>query len=302
MTITTDRPSQPAADPDPELRPTRNRARALLVAPSIVLWVLLFAVPLGILVVYSFGQLDIITFKMSFGWTLSNYPKLTSSLYMGSIFRSLILSVSATAACFVLGFPVAYFISRQRGRIQQLLVVLILVPFWVSFVIRTYAWINVLSDHGPFANALRNLGILHGDVGLAYTSKAVLIGMTATYLPLMILPLFVALERIDSSLEHAAADLGANSRRTMWRVVIPLARPGIAAGCLLVFVPALGEYVIPSILGGGKTLMLGNVIADQFQNVGDYPFGAALATSFMAVLTVFLLITRMRSRGEETVL
>ena len=185
---------------------------------------------------------------------------------------------------------------------SNFLIVAILIPFWVSFVIRTYAWINVLDNNGLIATALRSVGLLDGDIGLAYSDKAVLIGMTATYLPLMILPLFVALDRIDDSLLQAAADLGANSRRAMFRVVIPLARPGIAAGCLLVGVPALGEYVIPSILSGGKTLMLGNVIGDQFLSVGDYPFGSALATSFMVVLTLFLVISRARSQGKEDIL
>jgi len=270
--------------------------------PSLILWLLFLIVPLGILFVYSFGELDIITFKMSFGWTLDNYKRLTDALYLGAITRSLILSAAATALTLALGFPVAYYMSRKSGRIQQLLIVAILIPFWVSFVIRTYAWINVLDNNGLVATALKSVGLLDGDIGLAYSDKAVLIGMTATYLPLMILPLFVALDRIDDSLLQAAADLGANSRRAMLRVVIPLARPGIAAGCLLVGVPALGEYVIPSILSGGKTLMLGNVIGDQFLSVGDYPFGSALATSFMVVLTLFLVISRARSQGKEDIL
>lgn len=286
----------------PEHTARAARARSLLALPSLVWWLLFFMVPLGILVVYSFGQLDIITFKMSWGWTIDNYPRIKDPLYLNAIGRSLMLALGATVGTFILGFPVAYYISRQRGRFQQLLIISVLIPFWVSFVIRTYAWINVLDENGPLASGLRRLGLLHGSLGLAYSNKAVLIGMVATYLPLMVLPLFVALERIDDSLIHAASDLGANGRRTMWRVVFPLARPGIASGCLLVGVPAIGEYVIPSILSGGKTLMLGNVIGDQFLTVGDYPFGAALASSFMLALTLFLVIARMRGQGKENVL
>jgi len=290
---------------EPKQRDSRRRrltARDTMALPSLILWLLFLMVPLGILFVYSFGQLDIITFKMSFDWTVDNYKRLTDALYLGAIVRSLILSALATVLTLTLGFPVAYYMSRKSGAMQQLLIVAILIPFWVSFVIRTYAWINVLDNNGLIATALRSVGLVDGDIGLAYSDKAVLIGMTATYLPLMILPLFVALDRIDDSLLQAAADLGANSRRAMFRVVIPLARPGIAAGCLLVGVPALGEYVIPSILSGGKTLMLGNVIGDQFLSVGDYPFGSALATSFMVVLTLFLVISRARSQGKEDIL
>jgi len=234
--------------------------------------------------------------------TLENYAALNNSLYLNTILRSLVLAVSATLGCLALGFPVAFFMSRQEPRMQRLLILAILLPFWASFVIRTYAWINVLDDNGPIAGALRAVGLLHGDLGLVYTSKAIAIGMIATYLPLMILPLFVALERIDQSLLAAASDLGASSRRTFRRVLVPLAKPGIYAGCLLVGVPATGEYVIPAILGGGKTLMLGNIIGDQFLTTGNYPFGAALATSFMLVLTIFLVLVRRRQTAAEVVL
>jgi len=276
--------------------------RHILAVPALGWWLLLFVAPLALLLVYSFGQLDIITFKLSFGWTLENYAALNNSLYLNTILRSLVLAVSATLGCLALGFPVAFFMSRQQPRMQRLLILAILLPFWASFVIRTYAWINVLDDNGPIAGALRAVGLLHGDLGLVYTSKAIAIGMIATYLPLMILPLFVALERIDQSLLAAASDLGASSRRTFRRVLVPLAKPGIYAGCLLVGVPATGEYVIPAILGGGKTLMLGNIIGDQFLTTGNYPFGAALATSFMLVLTIFLVLVRRRQTAAEVVL
>ncbi len=273
--------------------------RHLLAVPALAWWALLFAAPLLLLVVYSFGQLDIITFRISFGWTLENYARLNDSLYLQTIGRSLLLALGATAGCLALGFPVAFFMSRQGPAMQRLLVLAVLLPFWASFVIRTYAWINVLDDQGPIADALRSIHLLHGDLGLVYTPLGIAIGMTATYLPLMILPLFVALERVPPALLQAAADLGASNLRTMLRVVLPLAKPGIYAGCLLVGVPATGEYVIPTILGGGKTLMLGNVIADQFQTTGDYPFGAALAASFMVVLTVFLILVRRRQNASE---
>ncbi|MBS1886158.1 MAG: ABC transporter permease [Actinobacteria bacterium] len=284
--------------------PARRKAgggasRHLLAVPALGWWALLFIAPLILLIIYSFGQLDIITFQFKLDWTLENYSRLGNSLYLSTIGRSLLLALSATVGCLVLGFPVAYFMSRQAPGFQRILILSILLPFWASFVIRTYAWIDVLGDHGPIADLLRSAGLIHGNLGLDYTPAAIAIGMTATYMPLMILPLFVALERVPDSLLQAASDLGASNARTMRRVVLPLAKPGIYAGCLLVGIPATGEYVIPAILGGGKTLMFGNVIGEQFQNTGDYPFGAALATSFMAALTVFLVFVRRRQVASE---
>jgi ABC-type spermidine/putrescine transport system permease subunit I len=249
------------------------------------------------LVAYSFGQIDIITFRVQWGWTLDSYSRVFESLYLNAIGRSLLLSTIATAACLVIGFPIAYYISLQRGRRQLLLLVAVMVPFWTSFLVRTYAMTNVLGDHGPLATVVRWFG--GGTLDLAYTPAAVAIGIVYSYLPLMILPLFVALERIDPSLREAAADLGAGGVRRLRRVIVPLAAPGIVAGCILVGVPSTGEYVVPEILGGGKVLMYGNVVADQFQDTGDYPFGAALSVTLMTALTVLVLITRRATAGRE---
>jgi spermidine/putrescine transport system permease protein len=224
---------------------------------------------------------------VEFGWTTTNYHDIFQTLYLKTILRSLELSLGATLACLLIGFPVAYTIARVRSRWQTVLLVMVMVPFWTSFVVRTYGIYNLISDSGP-------LGGLH----LLFTSVGVGIGIVYTYLPLMILPLYVALERMDPALIDAAQDLGAPPWRVFQRVVLPLARPGIVAGCILVGVPATGEYVIPQILGGGKTLMFGNVVSDQFLNVGNYPFGAALAVAFTVLLLVVLVALRSRSREE----
>ena len=151
-----------------------------------------------------------------------------------------------------------------------------------------------MGNGGPIEDAGRKLGLLQGSIDVLYSPAAVGIGIVYGYLPLMILPIYVALERIDPQLTEAAADLGAPAQRVLWRVVLPLSASGIVAGCILVGIPALGEYVVPAILGGNKTLMYGNVVANQFLNVGDWPFGSALAAALMAVMTVFLLVTRGR--------
>jgi spermidine/putrescine transport system permease protein len=184
---------------------------------------------------------------------------------------------------------------------QLLLLTAVLLPFWCSFIVRTYAWTDILQNGGPVERVLRGIGIGSGSLDVLYTPTSIVIGMVYNYLPLMVVPLFVALDRIDPALLEAASDLGATGRRRLRRVIIPLSAPGIIAGCILVGIPALGEYVIPAILGGNKTLMFGNVVADQFLTIGNYPFGAALATSFVVCVSVLLLLTRGYLRRAEDI-
>jgi ABC-type spermidine/putrescine transport system permease subunit I len=275
--------------------------RSILAVPTIVWAGIFFFIPLVLLVFYSFGQINIFTFDVTWGWTFENYQRIIDPLYFKPIMRGVGISLLATTLCLVIGFPVALWMSRLSGIAQSLLLVAVLVPFWASFVVRTYALVNLLSDGGPVADALRAIGIGGGAPGIMYTPLAVAIGIVYSYLPLMILPLFVALERIDPSLLQASADLGASSFRSFRRVTLPLAVPGIVAGCVLVGIPATGEYVIPAILGGGKTLLVGNVIADQFLKVGDYPFGSALAVALVLALLAILVIARSRLRHAEEV-
>ncbi len=275
--------------------------RSTLGLPTLLWAALFFFVPLGLLALYSLGEIDIFTFEVTWGWNLDSYRRIADPLYLTPILRGVLLSIGATLMCLVVGFPVALWMSRLRGISQTLLLVAVMIPFWASFVVRTYALVNLLSDGGPVADLLGAIGIGGGSPGIMYTPLAVAIGIVYSYLPLMILPLFVALERIDPSLLHASSDLGASSLRTFRRVILPLAAPGVVAGCVLVGIPATGEYVIPAILGGGKTLLIGNVIADQFLDLGDYPFGSALAVTLMAVLVLVLLLVRWRLRGMEEV-
>lgn len=185
-------------------------------------------------------------------------------------------------------------ISRASRRWQTLLLVAVIVPFWTSFVVRTYAISALMSQDGLVTKVLRLVGVLGPNEDLLYTTPAVMFGLIYTYLPLMILPIYVALERIDKSYVEAATDLGLRPSHVMWRVVVPLAKPGIAAGLILVGIPATGEYVIPAILGGDKTLMMGNVVADQFLKTADYPFGSAVAVALMGLMVVVLFAGRYR--------
>jgi spermidine/putrescine transport system permease protein len=276
----------------------RGLGRQLLALPSVGWTALFFVAPLVLLVVYSFAQTDLLTYEIKYDWTFSNYGNVFQGLYLDAIVRSLILSAGSTIACLIIGFPVAYTIARTRGRGQLILLFGVMVPFWTSFIVRIYGIFNLIGDSGPLARLLESLGII-GDDGLhlLFTPLGVAIGITYSYLPLMILPLYVALERIDPALLDAANDLGAAPHRVLRRVILPLAKPGIAAGCILVGIPATGEYVIPQILGGGKTLMIGNVVADQFLSIGDYPFGAALAIVLTAIVMIALLLLRRGERG-----
>ena len=280
-------------------RRLRAWLRSLLAVPTITWVALFFAVPLGLIILYSFASVSLVTFNITFGWTWSNYSQIAQRLYLDTLTRSVVLSMTATAGCLLLGFPLAYFISRQRLRVQRLLLVLVIVPFWTSFIVRTYAIENLLGPGGPIDHLARALGVSHGLV-LLYTPSAIAVGILYSYLPLMVLPIYVSLERIEPALLDAAADLGARPRRSFWRVTVPLAAPGILVGCVIVGIPAMGEYVIPEVLGGGKTLMLGNVLSDQFLSVGNDPFGSAIAVVLMVAMAIALLALRRARKLEAT--
>jgi spermidine/putrescine transport system permease protein len=273
--------------------------RAALSTPAFGWTLLFFIIPLAILVVYSFGQVNYDTLAVHWGWNLQNYSQIGQSLYRNAIFTSLQLSVLATLACLAVGYPVAYWISRQPATRQRVFLLLLIIPFWSSFLVRTYAIANLLADGGPLANLVHSLGL--GQLNIQYSALAVGIGIVYSYLPLMVLPLYVALERLDPVVAESAHDLGARPWRVFWRVTLPLSAPGIVAGCILVGIPATGEYVIPTILGGGKTLMYGNLVATQFQEAGDIPLGSALAAALTAAITIFALIGRRAARSAEDI-
>jgi spermidine/putrescine transport system permease protein len=263
----------------------------LAAVPNLAWAALFFVVPFGIMILYSVSTQDALTAEIHYTGTLSNYAKLDSPTVLTSVERSLMVSALATGLCVVLGYPVAYFIAHKAGRLKPLFLVLVIIPFWTSFVIRTYAWLGLLSPSGYVNELLRSLGVIANPLSLAYDPAAIVVGVTYNYLPIMIFPLFVALDRIDPRVLEAARDLGAGGLAVIWRVIIPQSLPGLVAGIIVVAVPATGEYVVPAILGGGKTLMLGNVIGAQFGLSFVWPFGAALATAMTGLLLLFIAIT-----------
>ena len=248
-----------------------------------------FLIPLGLIITYSFAQISLITYDIKFQWTLENYRSLADPLYFHTLLRSTVLSLVTTLGCLLVGFPLAYFISRQSVKVQRLLLLLVLVPFWTSFIVRVYSIETLLQNGGPIDRLLHAAGLIDGSLNVLYTPWSIAIGIVYSYLPTMVLPIFVGLQRIDNEVLEAAADLGAKPRRTFRRVTLPLALPGVVVGCLIVGIPAMGEYVIPEILGGGKTLMLGNVITSQFLDVGNLTFGSAIAVALIAAMSLVLL-------------
>ena len=229
-------------------------------------------------------------------FSLDNFVYLWDPLYGRVFLRTLGLAFFGTVATLIVGFPLAYYLARYARR-KTLLLMLIVIPFWTSFLIRTYSWLIILDRDFPAFRALRSIGVLPDDLQILYTSKAVYIGIVYNYLPLMVLPLYAALERMDWSLVEAAQDLGDNALQAFRRVTLPLVLPGVLAGSLLVFIPLMGEYLTPVILGGDLTIYAGNLIGQQFLTARDWPFGAAIAMVVIAAMTVLVLAVRA-ARGE----
>ena len=219
--------------------------------------------------------------------------------YLGIFQRSFWLAVATTAGCLLIGFPTALYLALQSERKRNLLLFLVTVPFWTNLLVRVYAWILLLRNGGLVDSGLGLIGLGDGALGILYTNTAVMIGLLYTFLPFMVLPIYTSLEKLDWRLVEAAFDLGANRWQALKRVILPLALPGMLAGATLVFIPALGNYIIPELLGGGKALMIGNLIQLQFGSGHNWPLGAALAFSLFSLVLLALLFNGLRQRGQE---
>ena len=212
------------------------------------------------------------------------------------MWRSVWIAAVSTAVCLILGFPLALYIARA-GRRKTLLLNLVMLPFWTSFLIRTYAWMFLLRDTGLINSALLGLHVIQEPLPLLIQHGAVILGLVYGYLPFMVLPLYATVEKLDPYLLKRLRDLGAAPFVTLWRVIVPLARPGIVAGCLLVFIPCLGAYLTPDLLGGGKTVMIGNLVQNQFTTARDWPFGAAVSLLLMVMVLVVTARAGTHQRG-----
>jgi len=236
-------------------------------------------------------------FTALFDWTATGWNKIQASMdnylflfqdpYYVTIYLSSVKMAAISAVlCLLLGYPMAYFIARQAPRVRSMLLLAVILPFWISFLLRVYAWIGLLNNNGVINNLLQWLGLIDQPLSLIYNDFAVYLGIVYSYLPFMILPLYANLEKLDMDLEEAAADLGARRWQVFVDVTLPLSLPGIIAGCLLVFIPAIGEFIIPALLGGSDTLMIGRALWDEFFINRDWPVASAVSVVLLLILVL----------------
>ena len=270
-----------------------------LVIPYIAWAVMMLILPMGLIALYSFTkQVNTI---VSFTFTLEHYAKFfTDPDFLIVLWRSLLIAFKTTVICLLLGYPVAFFISRSSEKLQNILVLAITIPMWINMLVRTYAWIGLLSEGGLIQRLLGFFGIAQGE--LLYTEGAVLLGMVYNFLPFMVLQINTSLCKMDHSLLEASADLGANARQTFIRVTLPMSLPGVINGITLVFLPAVSSFFIPKLLGGGQYFLIGNLIENQFITVGEWNFGSAISMIMAAVMMLLMMLVRkaeIHNRGGK---
>jgi spermidine/putrescine transport system permease protein len=280
---------------DPGARP--DTLAWLLLAPLLVWLALFVVVPALLLLGCSLGERDEFG-QVLWGFSLENYLRLLDPVYLRIFLRSLGFAALTTGLCLLIGYPVAYQIARASPRVRELLLLLVMVPFWTSFLVRTYAWMAILREEGLLNALVAWLQPAWVPLGLLYTPAAVVTGLVYSYLPFLILPVYASVEKLDGSLIEAAHDLGAGPWRVLPAVILPLTLPGIAAGVTLVFVPAVAMFAVTDLLGGARVPLIGNVIQNQFLQARDWPFGAALGVALLGLFLFSQLALRaLRPRG-----
>ena len=267
---------------------TERRRGLLLALPSFAYMILFFAVPLVIVLVYSFATRTSSGSTALEDWNLDAYRKLGEPIVRNVVIRSVVLALITTVLCLVIAYPFAYFCATRSATVRNLLLVAVMIPFWTNFLVRNYAWRLLLSSGGPISSFTESIGL--GPTEILFTKTAVVIGLVYAYLPFMILPLFASIDRLDWRLVEASRDLYASGPASFRKVVLPLTMPGVIAGSILVFVPSMGAYVTPELLGGGKETLLGSYIVTQFLTARNWPVGASLSFVLMAVMLVSTII------------
>lgn len=257
-------------------------ATAFLGVPG--LWVgLFFVLPMVTIVLLSFWR--VVDYEIVADFTLANYEKLVRPLYVGVFWRTIKISLLVTAISLIVGYPVAYYLARKTRRFRLTLLVLVILPLWTSYLVRTYAWMLILGTKGAVNQALQAVGLTSEPISwLLYSDFAVTLALVHIYMPYLILPLYSVLEKLDPSLFEAAKDLGGGRWRTFLHVTLPLSLPGVATGCLFVFIPAMGSFVTPELLGGTRSILIGSIVAQQFGVAFEYPLGSAMALAIMAII------------------
>ena len=270
-----------------------------LALPYIVWAIMMLLLPMGLIALYSFMEGGNII--ISFRFTLEHYVTFfTDRDFLLILWRSILIAVKTTVICLLLGYPVAYFIARSSEKVQNILILCITLPMWINMLVRTYAWIGLLSEDGLVQRFLGLFGL--GNTELLYTEGAVLLGMVYNFLPFMILQIQTSLSKMDHSLLQASADLGARPSQTFCRVTLPLSMPGVINGITLVFLPAVSSFFIPKLLGGGQYFLIGNMIENQFITVGEWNFGSAISMIMAIIMMLLMMAVRrveVRNQGGK---
>ncbi|MFS4437813.1 ABC transporter permease subunit [Paracoccaceae bacterium GXU_MW_L88] len=287
--------------------------RALVIAVPMLWLLVFFLIPFLVVFKISFSEaaiamppyLPLVEWseeKISLILNLSNYVWIWEDpLYRIAYLSSIKIAAISTVFTLLVGYPMAYYIATRPERMRNILLMLVILPFWTSFLLRVYAWIGILKDTGILNKILMWMNLIDTPLTILYTPTAVYIGIVYTYLPFMILPLYATLSKLDGDLREAAADLGAGPIKTFLTITLPLSMPGIIAGCMLVFIPAIGEYVIPELLGGSNTLMIGKVLWQEYFSNRDWPVAAAVATAMLVLIVLpFMLLRRYIEEAETS--
>ena len=272
--------------------------KSLLSTPYI-LWTVLFTiVPLVIILIFSLSASSKIG-SLSTDFTLDRYVQFFEPIYADVFFRSIKLSLYSTVFCLILGYPVAYIIANKKMRMRNFLILFIILPQWTNFLLRTYAWMSILKDNGPINSFLINIGLIKEPLTLLYTDGAVLMGMVYNFLPYMILPIYTVILKIDKAYVEAARDLGASSAITFRKIILPLSMPGIVSGIIMVFMPAISTFVISDLLGGGHSMLMGNLIQNQFLAARNWQFGSAISMILIGIILITMLVLNRYSSSDK---
>ncbi len=276
----------------PELERAANKAdsrRGMLFAlPALGFLTLFFATPLVIVAVYSFATRNRFGGTDLSGWNLDSYRRLGEPIVRDILYRSLILALITTVICLIFAYPFAYYLATRKESVRNIMLVFVMIPFWTNFLVRNYAWRVLLGNGGPVSRATEAVGL--GETSILFTPTAVVLGLVYGYLPFMVLPLYASIERIDWRLVEASRDLYASGWTSFRKIILPLSMPGVIAGSILVFIPSLGAYVTPELLGGAKTTLLGSYIVTQFLTARNWPAGAALSMVLMVIMLITTII------------
>lgn len=277
-----------------------NKKPVKLLALPALLWMgALFVLPMLMIAILSFLKRGTYG-QVVYEFTLNNYTRIFDPLYGQIFWDTLVVAVLTTVFSILCGYPLAYYISRLEKSTQQIWLLLVMIPFWINFLVRSYAWVIILRSQGVINTFLQSLGIISEPLPLLYNSGSVLLGMVYTLMPFMVLPIYVSLEQMDRRKLEAAYDLGATPWKAFWHVTLPMTKTGVVTGSILVFVSSIGMFVVPDVMGGAKSALIGNVIQNQFLSARDWPFGSALSIVLMLLSMLLILLYFRATKASET--